>query len=99
MLVKLILFFSEKEDARVERGSSDGNVPDHSEVMDTSDSAAKIVSSQSVVGQICFDLGTLYFYKGNVEEAKSLFEICSSVQVVYNCVFSTAIYIAINNSY
>ena len=48
-------------------------------VMHTSET--KTVSSQSIIGQICFDLGTLYFYKGNIEKAKSLFEICSGVQV------------------
>lgn len=56
-----------------------GNAEELDNAMDAS--VAKTVSSQSIVGQICFDLGTLYFYKGNIEKAKKLFEICSSVQV------------------
>ena len=47
--------------------------------MDTSET--KTVTSQSIIGQICFDLATLYFYKGNIEKAKNLFETCSGVQV------------------
>lgn len=52
------------------------------ESMETSDSAPliKVISSQEIIGQICYDLGTLYFYKENIKKAKSLFEKCSGVQ-------------------
>ena len=53
--------------------------------METSDSAPliKVISSQEIIGQICYDLGTLYFYKENIKKAKSLFEKCSGVQVMF----------------
>lgn len=41
----------------------------------------KMISSESVIAQVCFDLGTLYFNKGSIEKAKSRFEICIGIQV------------------
>jgi hypothetical protein len=71
---------SEKEEVKTEVDHGSEKETSSSEnLMDTSET--KTVSSQSIVGQICFDLGTLYFYKGNIEKAKSLFETCSGVQV------------------
>lgn len=90
---KLCIFhFSEKDETKI-AGEDDGedkkagvddkgiekDAESSDNIMDTSET--KTVSSQSIIGQICFDLGTLYFYKGNIEKAKSLFETCSSVQV------------------
>ncbi len=75
-----IIQFSEKEEDKTEEDHDTEKEMGSSEnIMDTSET--RTVSSQSIIGQICFDLGTLYFYKGNIEKAKSLFEICSSVQV------------------
>ena len=71
--------FSKKQETETgEDGPSDKKETDTT-VMDTSET--KTVTSQSIIGQICFDLATLYFYKGNIEKAKNLFETCSSVQV------------------
>ena len=71
--------FSKKQETEIgEDGTSDKKETDTT-VMDTSET--KTVTSQSIIGQICFDLATLYFYKGNIEKAKNLFETCSSVQV------------------
>ncbi|XP_028392786.1 integrator complex subunit 8-like isoform X5 [Dendronephthya gigantea] len=69
---------SEKDEKDEKEEGDDKELPPSDEAMDTSH--PKTVSSQSIVGQICFDLGTLYFYKGNIEKAKGLFEICSGVQ-------------------
>ena len=79
---KLCIFhFSEKDETKIagEDDHTEKDAESSDNTMDTSET--KTVSSQSIVGQICFDLGTLYFYKGNIEKAKSLFETCSSVQV------------------
>lgn len=68
---------TEVQDVHIKKESSH-----EEEDMDTSDSAplTKVISCQEIIGQICYDLGTLYFYKENIEKAKRLFEKCSGVQ-------------------
>ena len=44
--------------------------------------SSKTISCEEIVCQVCYDLGTLYFYKEDIEKAKRLFEKCAGVQVL-----------------
>ncbi|CAB3992343.1 Hypothetical predicted protein [Paramuricea clavata] len=77
---------SEKDETKIAGEGTEKDAESSDNTMDTSET--KTVSSQSIIGQTCFDLGTLFFYKGNIEKAKSLFETCSSVQCASNSFYT-----------